>query len=115
KRPSLSLNLQPVYDPVPDTAALQELATRRGGLKEMDIKLQASEQPGPIDLANPKAQSAIDRLLDLRTTGKSSLKAVDALKDYFRESKPEDIPVYAEKLSQLRAAVSISEQELKRL
>jgi hypothetical protein len=66
-------------------------------------------------LSNPKAQSAVDRLLALRTTGKSSLKTVDALKDYFRKSKPEDIPAYAEKLNQLQATVSITEQELLQL
>lgn len=115
KRPSLSLNLKPVYDPIADKAALQEWATRRDVLEEMDIKLQEGEQPGPIDLTNPKAQSAVDRLLDSRITGKSSLKAVDAVKDYFRKAKPEDLPIYSEKLDQLRATVSVSEQELLQL
>ncbi|MDP2247238.1 MAG: DUF748 domain-containing protein, partial [Nitrosomonadales bacterium] len=58
KRPSLTLSLTPTFDPVADKAALQEQATRRDVLVEMGVKLQADERPGPIDLTNPKAQSA---------------------------------------------------------
>ncbi len=115
KRPSLTLNLVPAFDPVVDKVALQDLATRRDVLEEMGIKLQADEQSGPIDLGNPKAQSAIERLLKSRTGGGSSLKAVDAVKDYFRKSKPEDLPIYTEKLDQLRATVSVSDEDLLQL
>ena len=115
KRPSLTLNLVPAFDPVVDKAALQDLATRRDVLEEMGIRLQADEQPGPVDLTNPKAQSAVERLLKSRTGGGGSLRAVDAVKDYFRKSRPEDLPVYTEKLEQLRATVAVSDEELRQL
>jgi hypothetical protein len=115
KRPSLTLNLAPAFDPVVDKAALQDLATRRDVLEEMGIKLQADEQAGPVDLSNPKAQSAVERLLKSRTEGGGSLRAVDAVKDYFRKSKPEDLPIYTEKLEQLKATVVVSDAELLQL
>ncbi|HEY8355780.1 MAG TPA: DUF748 domain-containing protein [Methylophilaceae bacterium] len=115
KRPALVLTLLPSFDPAADRAALQEQATRHDVLQEMGIRLEAGEQPGPVDLGNPKAQSAIERLLKSRTGGGGSLRAVDAVKDYFRKTKPEDLPIYAEKLEQLKATVDVPEDQLRQL
>jgi len=112
KRPTLTLKISPTFDPVADTAGLQELATRRDVLKEMGLKLQPSEQPGPIDLNNPKVQSAIEVLLKERSGGGRNLKVVNALKGYFKKSKPEDMPKYNEMLEQLKSTVTISEADL---
>lgn len=112
KRPALSLTIVPAYDPVADTAALQELATRRDVLKEAGLKLQAGEKPGPLDLNNVKVQSAIERLLKERSGGGRSSKMLDDVKDYFRKPKPEDLPKYTEKLAQLRLTVPVADAEL---
>lgn len=112
KRPALSLTIVPGYDPVADTAALQELATRRDVLAEAGLKLQAGEKPGPLDLNNVKVQSAIERLLKERSGGGRSSKMLDDVKDYFRKPKPDDLPKYTEKLAQLRLTVPVAEAEL---
>lgn len=115
KRPTLILKLIPAFDPEADKTALQRLKTRRDVLLEMGLKLEEGEQPGPVDIANTKAQSAIDRLLKIRAGESAGSRTVDALKDYFRKSKPEDLPIYEEKLKQLEATVEIPEAELQQL
>ena len=115
KRPSLKLNITPSYDPVADKVALQELATRRDVAKEMGLKLASNEQPGPINLNNPKVQSAIEALAKERSGGGRDLKVVSKLKDYFKKSKPEDVPKYAEMLEQLKLTVEVPETELQSL
>jgi hypothetical protein len=112
KRPTLTLKISPTFDHVADTAGLQELATRRDVLKEMGLKLPPGEQPGPIDLNNPKVQSAIEVLLKERSGGGRNLKMVNALKGYFKKSNPEDMPKYSEMLEQLKLTVTISEADL---
>lgn len=112
KRPSLVLNLIPSADVARDTAALQEQATRRDVLIELGIRLRPGEHPGPLDLSNVKAQTAIDNLLKDRSGQKRGLKMIDSAKDYFRKSRPEDLPVYAEKLAQLQSTVKVSDDEL---
>lgn len=115
ERPGLALTLIPGFDPAADKLALQEQATRRDVLQEMGTRLRADEQPGPVDLSNTRTQSAIARLLKERTGAGSSSKTVDAVKDYFRKSKPEDLPIYSAMLDQLRATVTISDEALQKL
>ena len=112
KRPALALKVSPTVDPVADLAALQEQATRRDVLKEMGVKLKEGEQPGPIDLNNPKAQVAIESLLKERQGKGSSLKAVNKLKAYFKKSSPEDLPQYSEMLAQLTLTAQVSEADV---
>ena len=73
KRPGLSLGVVPSYDVILDTRAVQELTLRKQVAQEMGIKLNDGQQPGPIDLTNPKTQKAIDNLYD-RLTKKGLLK-----------------------------------------
>jgi hypothetical protein len=115
KRPALTLKVSPTVDPVADLAALQEQATRRDVLNEMGIKLKEGEQPGPIDLNNPKAQVAIESLLKERQGKGSSLKAVNKLKAYFKKSSPEDVPQYSEMLAQLALTAKVSETDVSAL
>lgn len=112
KRPTLTLKIIPAYDPVADKAAMQELTTRRDLLNEVGLKLQAGEQPGPVDLNNPKVQSAIEVLLKERSGGGRNLKVVNKLKDYFKKSKPEDLPKYNEMLEQLTLTVDVTDADL---
>lgn len=112
KRPALSLHIVPAYDPAADKAALQETATRAAVLKEMGVTLKAGEQAGPIDLANVKVQAALDNLYKDLKGEPRSLKAVDAIRDYFRKSKPEDLPRYTKIAEELKAAVKVSDADL---
>ena len=112
KRPALTLTISPTIEPIADTAALQELATRRDVLTEMGMKLQADEQPGPIDINNPKAQTAIEVLLKDRQGAGRGSKALTKLKGLFSKAKPEDSPKYANMLEQLTATAEVTDADL---
>ncbi len=115
KRAALSLKVVPAVDAARDTAELQELRTRRDVLADAGVKLADGEQAGPLDLTNVKIQTAIDNLLKDRSGGKRGLKMVDNVKDYFRKSKPEDLPKYAAMLEQLKATVPVPDAQLNEL
>jgi hypothetical protein len=93
-------------------AALQEQATRRDVLKEMGINLKDGEQLGPIDINNPKAQTAIELLLKERQGAGSGSKALTKLKGLFKKSTPEDSPKYADMLEQLTLRANVSEADV---
>lgn len=112
KRPSLALRISPAFDTGADKAALQETATRRDVVKEMGLTLKEGEQPGPLDLSNVKVQSAVENLLKDRTGQKRNLKAMDAVRDYFKKPKPEDLPKYEAMLAQLKASANVTDADL---
>jgi uncharacterized protein involved in outer membrane biogenesis len=112
KKTALALRVTPAFDPAADKAALQEQATRRAVLKEMGLTLKDGEQPGPVDLNNVKVQTAVENLhKDLKGESRS-LKAVDAVRDYFRKPKPEDMPRYEAMLKELKDAAKVTDAEL---
>jgi hypothetical protein len=112
KRSSLTLSIVPAFDAVADKAALQELVTRRDVLNDMGIKLKEGEQPGPLDLNNVKVQSSIENMLKERKGEGRNLKALESLKDYFKKSKPEDVPKYVDMLQQLRLTANVTDADL---
>jgi predicted outer membrane protein len=112
KRPALLLTILPTYDAQADKVALQEQHTRLEVLKEMEVDIKAGERPGPVDVANVKAQIAIDNLLKDRKGEARGIKAIEAVKNAFRKSKPEDVPVYQKKLEALKKTAPVSEQDL---
>jgi hypothetical protein len=115
KRNNLMLTLYPSYDVEADKRALQLQLTRTQVLAEMDITLKAGERPGPIDVANVKAQIAIDDLLKDRKGEARGLKALSSIKNAFKKSKAEDLPIYQEKLEQLISTAPITDTELAQL
>ena len=115
KRPTLTLHFAPAFDAQADKAALQELATRRDVMTELGLTLKDGEQPGPVDVSNVKVQTAIENLLRDRAGEKRNLKMVDSVKDYFKKSKPEDVPQYEAMLEKLKASVKISDAHLTEL
>jgi len=66
ERPGLSLVVAPTYATEQDTPVLQSRAVRSEIVKAMDIALAPGEDPGPIDVANPRTQRAIERALSAR-------------------------------------------------
>lgn len=115
KRPALALRITPAYDATTDKAALQEEAVRRAVLQEMGVALRAGERPGPVDLNNIKVQTAVENLhKDLQGQARS-LKAVDAVRDYFRKPKPEDVQRYEAMLKDLKNAAKVSDDALESL
>lgn len=77
KRQQLKLGIVPGYDVASDTRAIQEATLRRQVTEEMGVRLKTGEVPGPIDMNNPKVQSAIQALHD-RLTNKGLLKRLAA-------------------------------------
>lgn len=115
KKTALVLRISPAFDPAADKAALQEQATRRAVLKEMGMTLKEGEQPGPVDLNNVKVQTAVENLhKDLKGESRS-LKAVDAVRDYFRKPKPEELPRYETMLKELKDAAKVPDSDLQAL
>ncbi|HEX5539830.1 MAG TPA: DUF748 domain-containing protein, partial [Methylophilaceae bacterium] len=112
KRPTLTLTVIPAFDAAADKAALQQLAVRRAVVKELGLELGPGESPGPIDLNNPKTQTAIENLLKDRKGEKRSLEVLDSIKDYFKKPKPEDLPKYTAMLQQLESGTEIPEADL---
>lgn len=77
KRQQLKLGIVPGYAVAADTRAIQEATLRQQVAEEMGVRLKTGEAPGPIDLNNPKVQSAIQALHD-RLTNKGLLKRLAA-------------------------------------
>lgn len=60
KRPSLTLAIQPGYDPAADRRALQDAAMRKEAAAVAGLKLSAGEPPGPVDVNNYKVQTWLE-------------------------------------------------------
>lgn len=108
KRLGLALNIAPSYDASLDKRALQELAVRKQVADEMGITTEAGQQPGPIDLTNPKVQKAIDSLHD-DLTNKGLLKR---LKEKFKTPEAGHYEAAQEKLTQ---SIEVKESDLTQL
>ena len=65
-RPTLKLIVPPSYAPAADGAALKSRALRTELARSMGIALAPGEDPGPVDTASPKGQSALDAAFSRR-------------------------------------------------
>ncbi len=108
KRHRLALGIVPGYDTAPDARAIQETTLRKRVAEEMGIKLAEGQQPGPIDLTNPKVQKAIDTLYD-DLTQKGLLKR---LASKLEKPKPGHFEEAQEKLT---VSIEIKEADLQAL
>lgn len=108
KRQQLKLGVVPGYDVAADTRAIQETTLRKQVAEEVGVKLEAGQAPGPIDLNNPKVQSAIKTLHD-RLTNKGLLKRL--------ASKLEKTPAgfYEQAQETLTTTIPVTEAELQAL
>jgi hypothetical protein len=108
KRQQLKLGIVPGYDSSADTRAIQEMTLRKQVAEEMGIRLEAGQSAGPIDLNNPKVQSALKALHD-RLTNKGLLKRLAA--------KLEKIPegFYTQAQEALTTSIQVSETDLQNL
>ncbi|HSI28344.1 MAG: DUF748 domain-containing protein [Methylophilus sp.] len=108
KRQQLKLGIIPGYDSAADTRAIQEATLRKQVAEEMGVRLEANQAAGPIDLNNPKVQSAIQALHD-RLNNKGLLKRL--------AGKLEKAPAgfYAQAQETLTAGIQVSETDLQAL
>ncbi len=112
KRPALALTVAPGYDPKVDSRALQELQIRRDVAARMQLRMDAGQEPGPVDVMNPRAQKALEDLYDERFAKQGGMKALRA--EYEKAGKGPR-PPHAEMLERLTAQIPVTEAELNRL
>jgi len=112
KRPALALTVAPAYDPKADSRALQELQIRRDVAARMQLRMDAGQEPGPVDVMNPRAQKALEDLYDERFDKQGGMKALRA--EYAKAGKGPR-PPHAEILERLTAQIPVTEAELNRL
>ena len=115
RRPALRLTIVPAFDPMLDTKALQEQAMRRAVLEDAGIRLAPGEAPGPLDLFNPRVQSAIERQLRQRQGAGGGFKMLDHLRDAIRQPRPGDAARLAPLLEQLRPTFTVNPAQLRDL
>ncbi len=108
KRQQLKLGIYPGYAVAADTRAIQESTLRKQVAKETGVQLAAGETPGPINMNNPKVQSAIQTLHD-RLSQKGLLKRLAA--------KLEKVPpeFYAQAQEILTTSLVVTETDLRTL
>ena len=108
KRQQLKLGVIPGYDSTIDTRAIQEITLRKQVAEEIGTRLEAGQPAGPIDLNNPKVQTAIQALHD-RLTNKGLLKRLAA--------KLEKAPAGFHEQAQeaLTTSIQVSEADLQAL
>jgi outer membrane protein OmpA-like peptidoglycan-associated protein len=112
KRPALTLSVVPAYDPKKDARAIQELRIRRDVARQMGLTVEADQEPGPVDTANPRAQKALEALYGDRFGKQGGLKAVQG-----ESGKPKEgaKPVHADLLERLTLQIPVTDVELQRL
>jgi uncharacterized protein involved in outer membrane biogenesis len=108
KRQQLKLGIVPGYDVSVDTRAIQEASLRQQVADEVGIRLEPGQAPGPIDLNNPKVQSAIQTLHD-KLTNKGLLKRLAAK----LEKAPEGF--YAQAQETLTTSIQVTDADLQTL
>lgn len=108
KRQQLALGIVPGYDVAADTRAIQEASLRKQVAEEVGVRLEAGQAPGPIDLNNPKVQSAIQALHD-KLTNKGLLKRLAAK----LEKAPEGL--YAQAQEALTTSIQVTDTDLQTL
>lgn len=108
KRQQLALGIVPGYDVAADTRAIQEASLRKQVAEELGVRLEAGQVPGPIDLNNPKVQSALQTLHD-KLTNKGLLKRLAAK----LEKAPEGF--YAQAQEALTTSIQVTDTDLQTL
>lgn len=106
KRPALILQFAPVVDEKTDGRALQEQAVRNQVAAKMGLKLEAGEKPGPVDIYNKKAQSALDKLAKEQL----SPEALNAIKE-----EKDDVARYGKLLEALNNQAKVEPSDLEAL
>jgi len=112
KRPALTLSIAPAYATKADTRALQELRIRRDVAARMELRLEAGQEPGPVDTTNPRAQRALEDLYGERFEKQGGLKAVRSEQERAGSGA---MPLHAEILERLTAQIPVTDAELNRL
>jgi hypothetical protein len=77
KRPQLRLGVQGRYNPETDRAELKSAAVRRAVATRLGRKLDADEDPGPVDFSSPETGKALEAMFSERF-GADALKALKA-------------------------------------
>jgi hypothetical protein len=88
KRPNLAVTAAPAWHPAADREAIKEDRVRRAVAEASGRKLTADEDPGPVSIAQPKVQEALEKLYATRL----GAEALKALKAKFSQANPAPPP-----------------------
>jgi hypothetical protein len=123
KRPQLKVGIRPVYA-TQDADAIRSFRVRRELAKRLGFKLKEGEDPGPLDVTDPKNQDAIQTLFSERFSKDELAKVRDAAekaqtgegKKLTKEAKEQMRTQIAETLlARLEAGEPVSDEELQAL
>ncbi|HQR52880.1 MAG TPA: DUF748 domain-containing protein [Burkholderiales bacterium] len=123
KRPQLKIGIRPVYA-TQDAEAIRSLRVRTELAKRIGLKLKKGEDPGPMDVTDPKNQDAIRGLFAERFGSDALAKIRD---DAEKAQSADGKPLTPEAKEQMRAQIAetllgkleageqVSDEELKAL
>ncbi len=111
KRPALTLTVEPDYARNADTRAIEIRQIRHDVAQDMGLKLAANEEPGPIDLTNPKARKAVLELAKTRLEP----ELFKHIKDEYGKPKADGSTADSALLEQLTLHIPVTDAELQRL
>ena len=104
KRPTLQLIVQPDYQTLGDTRALQVLQIRQSIAAQMGLPVSPGENPGLVDTSDPKTQQALAYLYQHRFKNQRKLN---------RHQNPDAI--YTDMLEQLTVQIPVPQHALQKL
>lgn len=102
KRPQLKLGIRPVYA-TQDADAIRSFRVRREIAKRVGFKLKEGEDPGPLDVTDPKNQDAIRTLFAERFSPDELAKVRD---DAEKAASADGKPLTPEAKEQMRAQIA---------
>ncbi|HEY9100165.1 MAG TPA: DUF748 domain-containing protein [Thiobacillus sp.] len=113
KRPGLMISIAPAYEVKGDTRAIQRFWIRRDVAVGMGITVEVDQEPGPVDVANPRAQQALEALYGERFEKQGGVKAIRA--EFEKNKDAGKKTLHADMLERLTVQIPVTEAELKRL
>ncbi|MGH8563695.1 MAG: DUF748 domain-containing protein [Gammaproteobacteria bacterium] len=90
KRPKIALTIHGTYDPAADGEALRSMQVRRALAQELDVDLQAGEDPGPVAVDDAETQRALEALSDKRD-GEDAIEEFAASYEKSEGKKPKRV------------------------
>ena len=113
KRPGLMITITPAYEVKGDTRAIQRFWIRRDVAVRMGVTVEADREPGPVDVANPRAQQALEELYGERFEKQGGVKAIKA--EFEKNKDAGKKTLHADMLERLTVQIPVTESELQRL
>ncbi len=113
KRPGLMITITPAYEVKGDTRAIRRFWIRRDVAVRMGVTVEADQEPGPVDVDNPRAQQALEALYGERFEKQGGVKVIQA--EFEKNKDAGKQALHADMLERLTVQIPVTEAELQRL